>query len=391
MKVLVIGGSGVIGSGIVESAAKAGHDITAVSRQKTIIQKDFPNVRRIRADWSDINSAQAIINEGGGGYEVVVDGRVFTKEQLIRDLEIAGRHCAQFVYISTVGVYEQPFHNATEDAPKRLEKLLWSYSYGKRDAEIYIEQNRDKYPCGITVIRPPLTYGNTRIPIAVAPQRFSHYTLIDRIIKHKPIVFIKDGNNQGCITHISTFADGVAGTFLNRAAIGQAYHICDDVSYTWEDVINTVGEIIGVKPEIVHVPVGILKIYRDGLYDEIRYNKMSEGTLDNSRIKSLCPNVRYSVPLREGLSETVRFQQENFSSRPLDEGFNVMCDAILFRHKEYSLPEREREIAERYISLSSAEYIRMLKRYTQMKKAGMSLRPVLRILRKAAGIFKRRE
>ena len=66
MKILVIGGSGIIGTGIVEAAAGAGHEVVALSRQKTIIQKDFPNVRRIRADWSDINSAKAIINEGGG-------------------------------------------------------------------------------------------------------------------------------------------------------------------------------------------------------------------------------------------------------------------------------------------------------------------------------------
>ena len=50
MKVLVIGGSGIIGSGIVEACAFAGHDVTAVSRQKTEIQREFGNVRRIRAD-----------------------------------------------------------------------------------------------------------------------------------------------------------------------------------------------------------------------------------------------------------------------------------------------------------------------------------------------------
>lgn len=258
MKILVIGGSGIIGTGIVEAAAGAGHEVVALSRQKTIIQKDFPNVRRIRADWSDINSAKAIINEGGG-YDVVVDGLVFTRKQLVRDLEIAGRHCAQFVYISTAGVYEQPHHNAAEDAPKRLEKLKWSYSYNKRDAEIFVEQNADKYPCGITVIRPPYTYGRTRIPVAVVG-RFNQYTLIDRILKHKPIVFIDDGHHPRSITHISTFSEAVAGTFMKRGAIGQAYHVSDDVSYTWEDVVNTVGEIVGVRPEIVHVPVSCSRV-----------------------------------------------------------------------------------------------------------------------------------
>lgn len=64
MKVLVIGGAGIIGTGIVEAAAEAGHDVVALSRQKTPIQKELPNVKRLRADWYDTNSAKAIINVG---------------------------------------------------------------------------------------------------------------------------------------------------------------------------------------------------------------------------------------------------------------------------------------------------------------------------------------
>ena len=65
MKILVIGGSGVIGSGIVEASANAGHEVYAVSRQKTMIQKEFGNVR-ICADWYNTNDHEAIINAGVG-------------------------------------------------------------------------------------------------------------------------------------------------------------------------------------------------------------------------------------------------------------------------------------------------------------------------------------
>ena len=375
MKILVIGGSGVIGSGIVEASANAGHDVIAVSRQKTLIQKEFSNVKRIQADWYIDNDISAIINAGGGGnYDVIVDGLIFTKQQLIRDLELVSNHCAQFVYISTGGVYEQPHNNANENAPKRLEKLKWGYSHNKRDAEIFVEENHDKYSCGITIIRPPYTYGNTRIPVAVVG-RFNQYTLIDRIMKHKPLVFIQDGHHKRCVTHISTFSEGTLGTFMNRKAIGNAYHVCDDECCTWEDVINTVGSLIGIQPQIVHVPVEALKLYHRGLYDEIRYNKMAEVTLDNSLIKSISPNVRYRVPLSEGLSGTVKFLQENYSTRPLDDYFNFMCDAILARHKEFTLSEEERSIAERYIERLSWNYLGMLKRMTLMKKAEKVLRP----------------
>lgn len=65
MKILVIGGSGVIGSGIVEASANAGHEVYAVSRQKTLIQKEFGNVKRICADWYNTNDPEDIIKGGG--------------------------------------------------------------------------------------------------------------------------------------------------------------------------------------------------------------------------------------------------------------------------------------------------------------------------------------
>lgn len=318
---------------------------------------------------------------GGYNYDVIVDGLIFNKKQLIRDLEILSGHCAQFVYISTAGVYEQPHHNTKENTPGRLEKLKWGYSYNKRDAEIFIEENHDKYSCGITIIRPPYTYGNTRIPVAVVG-RFNQYTLIDRIIKHKPLVFIQDGTHKRCVTHISTFSEGTLGTFMNKKAIGNAYHVCDDESCTWEDVINTVGEILGIQPQIVHVPVEALKTYHRGLYDEVRYNKMAEVTLDNSLIKTISPNVNYRVPLIEGLSGTVKFLQENYSIRPLDDYFNCMCDAILARHKEFRLNPEEDSAAEEYVRRLNGDYLLTLRSMKYIRKAINILRPARRVIRK---------
>lgn len=160
------------------------------------------------------------------------------------------------------------------------------------------------------------------------------------------------------------------------------YHVCDDESCTWEDVINTVGKILGIEPLIVHVPVEALKIYHRKLYDEVRYNKMAEVTLDNSLIKTISPNVNYRVPLIEGLSGTVKFLQENYSTRPLDDYFNFMCDAILASHKEFTLNPDEDAAAEEYVKRLSGDYLLMLRSMKYMRKAVNILRPARRIIRK---------
>ena len=136
MKVLVVGGSGIIGTGIVNASVAHGHDVFALTRGIKEIQNNNV-VKYIKCDWSNYNAAIEVLNNQL--FDVIVDGRIFTEKQLIRDLELVKGHCKQFIYISTSGVYEQPAINFNEDSPKRLENLPWSYSYNKRKAEIFIE------------------------------------------------------------------------------------------------------------------------------------------------------------------------------------------------------------------------------------------------------------
>ena len=130
-------------------------------------------------------------------------------------------------------------------------------------------------------------------------------------------------------------------------------------------------------------------MYSPGLYDEVRYNKMAEITLDNSLIKSVSPNVNYRVPLKQGLSETVKHLQEKYSIRPLDDYFDLMCDAILFHHKDFRLSQQEAATAEEYIRSLNGDYLNVIRSIKLLRRAVNIVRPVIRPVRKVINLFRR--
>lgn len=357
MKVLVIGGTGIIGTGIVESCVKRGYDVYAISRQiKSVHDKQLP-VHYVKTNWYEHGQAEDVLRDRF--FDVIVDGLIVKEEQIKRDLELVKGRCKHFIFISTAGVYNQPVLMATEESPKDIEKLVWDYSVNKRLAEIYVEKHYSDYDFMITTVRPPFTYGDTRIPCAMVSRK-NQWTLIDRIINEKPLVFIQDRGSCHAITHISTLSEGVVDLFMNKEANRQIYHIADDNSYSWDEVINVVGSLLGKKVKIVHIPLEELKPYNWSLYTEIKYNKLNSLSLDSTKIKMLTSNVNYSVPLRFGLNMTIEHLKKEYSNRPLDKEFSEMCDILLMHSANICLSEEERMIVNEYNDSLSKDYKKSL-------------------------------
>ena len=59
-----------------------------------------------------------------------------------------------------------------------------------------------------TVIRPCVTYGDTRIPYGISPQYGYHWTLAARILNNKPIIRWNGGINRCNMMRVEDFAVG---------------------------------------------------------------------------------------------------------------------------------------------------------------------------------------
>ena len=301
MKVLIIGGMGVIGGAITTAASKHGHDITVVSRRELTSEWNLPGVCGISGNWKDKDFASNVVKEV---FDVIVDTQVFDVKQIIRSMDIVNGHCKQYIYISTDSVYKHPAMELREDEPIDFKDIYWDYGIKKREAELYLLNNGDRYDFNWSVIRPTITFGNTRIPVGYASRR-NTYTLAERILSGKPIIRFDNPDSRHAVCHTSVFGEATVGMFLNEKAYGQFLHISDDYAFTYGEIFEAIESALGKKGIYISVPTDSIKNLSRNVYEEMVYDKNPDFILDNSKIKDISPNVNYLIDMKEAMKEVL--------------------------------------------------------------------------------------
>ena len=84
-----------------------------------------------------------------------------------------------------------------------------------------------------TIIRPSHTYDRTSIPI------LGGWTAIDRMRRGLPVVVHGDGTSLWTMTHTRDFAVAFVGLLGNDRAVGEAFQITSDEVLTWNQITRT--------------------------------------------------------------------------------------------------------------------------------------------------------
>ncbi|HEX7894599.1 MAG TPA: hypothetical protein VF447_10440, partial [Terriglobales bacterium] len=95
MKVLFIGGTGIISTACTALAVERGVELTLLTRGK----RELP--RGVRAFAEDINSPSLPAKLANEKFDAVVDWIAFTQEDVERDIELFRGRTRQFVFISS--------------------------------------------------------------------------------------------------------------------------------------------------------------------------------------------------------------------------------------------------------------------------------------------------
>ncbi len=377
MKILIIGGMGIIGGAVTEAALGKGCEVTVLSRSNPSGKwKDLP-ARYLQGNWYEDSLAESVMAEG---FDVVIDTVVFDEKQMERSARIVNGHCTQFIYISTDSVYPHPGSAVTEDAYIDKDAVKWNYGINKYKAELFLKEHSSEYSFYWTVIRPTITFGDTRIPVGFASRR-NTCNLIDRLVNGKPILRFEESGSKHAVCHVSVFGAAVAGLFLNEQASGQCYHVSDDKAYTFDEVFGALEQILGIKGRYVHLSADAVSSI-PWIYEDMVYDKDSEFTLDNSKIKAVCGDIDYSCNLKQVLTRTVRFLEDNREIFEQDSEYDQITDLVLLRNSD-KLNEEDRK----YVAGFSKEYIQTLKKseharnkLKRTEKIKSALRPIKRKL-----------
>jgi nucleoside-diphosphate-sugar epimerase len=327
MKVLFIGGTGLISSACSELALERGLELFILNRRQSGKYPVPRGAHLLVGDVHNDESALAGLLEGHE-FDAVVDWIAFTPQDIERDLRLFSGRTSQFVFISSASAYQKPprHYLVTEETP--LENPFWDYSRNKIACEERLMQAHQEQAFPVTIVRPSLTYGPSQIPLCVGSWQHP-YTVIDRMKRGGQVIVPGDGTSLWVLTWNGDFAKGFLGLLGNRRAIGEAYHITSDEVLTWNQIYQGVGRAIGVDLQIVHVPSDLIAAYDPGSLGSLTGDKANSSIFDNSKIKALVPDFRCTVPWSEGVRRALAWFEADPARQTIDEKFNNLCDRIL--------------------------------------------------------------
>jgi nucleoside-diphosphate-sugar epimerase len=325
MKILFIGGNGNISWNCVQEALEKGCEVWALNRNSgSVMRRELPKeVHKLKADIGKPEDVKQSIK--GNKFDVIADFICFSPEQAKQDVELYGRLCEQFIFISSASAYQKPLASApiTESTP--LKNPHWLYSRNKIACEeLFLKEYRDSdFP--ITIVRPSHTY-DTIIPAAMGS---SGWTNSARMLAGKPIILHGDGTTLWTLTHAEDFARAFAALLGNHAAIGQAFHITSDEWLTWRQISDCVANALGA-PEPKYKCVASEEIAKKNpdLGAGLLGDKSWCAIFDNSKIKSFAPGWQAKIPFRLGIERTVSWFMEKHERRNVNLELDSFLDSL---------------------------------------------------------------
>jgi nucleoside-diphosphate-sugar epimerase len=204
MKILFIGGTGVISSACAQLALARGFELTLLNRGR---QAARPGMGQITADVGD--AAATVTALGNERWDVVVDYIAFTPADVEQRIALFRGRTAQYIFISSASAYQKPpaHFPITESTP--LVNPFWDYSRNKIACEERLLRALQEENFPATIIRPSWTYDQTRITVPVNSGK--NFTIVDRLRRGQPVIVPGDGTSLWTMTHNTDFAKGLVG------------------------------------------------------------------------------------------------------------------------------------------------------------------------------------
>ncbi|GIG34710.1 hypothetical protein Cpa01nite_00910 [Cellulomonas pakistanensis] len=325
LKLLVIGGTGVISSAVTRLAVERGLDVTVLNRGSSATRPVPGGAELVQADVRDPASVRAAL--GDREFDAVVDWVAFTPEHVQTDVDLFAGRTGQYVFISSASAYQTPPERlpVTESTP--LRNPFWQYSRDKIACEdLLVRAYRDRgFPA--TVIRPSHTYDRTLVPLD------GGWTAMERMRRGREVVVHGDGTSLWTLTHHEDFARGLVPLLGHPRTVGEAFHITSDDVLTWDQVVRALAAALGVEPRIVHVPSDAIAAADPEWGAGLLGDKAHSMVFDTTKLRRLVPDFAATIPFEQGAREIVDWHDADPARRTVDARLDGLMDDLVARFR----------------------------------------------------------
>ena len=302
MRVLIIGGTGLISTAITRALIARGDDVVLYNRGQT--ETDIPEgYNTITGNRKDSAAFEAQMAEAGN-FDAVIDMIGFVPADIESAIRAFRGNIGQFIFCSTVDVYTKPArHYPIREDAEREPMPSFPYAHNKAKCERFLEVAHEHGDFPVTIIRPAHTYGEGRGLIHSLGLGGAYY--FHRIRLGKPIITHGDGSSLWAACHRDDVGRAFAEAVGNKKTFGKGYHTASEEPMTWNQYHQTVAQAMNAPdPKLVHIPTDLLFEIAPKAAEWCRENFQYNNIFDNAAAKADL-NFGYTIPFVEGVRRIV--------------------------------------------------------------------------------------
>jgi nucleoside-diphosphate-sugar epimerase len=299
LRILIVGGTGLISTAITRLLVERGDEVTLYNRGQR--SAAIPQVAQVHGDRTDYARFEAQMQEAGT-FDVVIDMVAFQPEDVQSAIRAFRGRAGQYIFCSTVDVYTKPaqVYPVTEEA-ERKPSTVFPYAWKKARCEEILFDAHARGDLVATAIRPAYTYGLGSILHSFGWNTY----FLDRLRRAKPIIVHGDGTSFWTACHRDDVARAFVGAAGNPKAFGQGYHATGEEWLTWNQYVEAVAKAIDAPPPtLVHIPSDLLVRLAPKAAEWCAINFQYNNIFDNSAAHRDL-GFQYTIPFVEGVRRVV--------------------------------------------------------------------------------------
>lgn len=325
MKVLFIGGTGVISSACAEDCIQNGIDLTVLvrgTRNDRLVRGAHVIEGDLKQDTSNFN---AQLNDQS--WDAVVDWTIFEEQDAKRSFTLFKGKTERFFFISTTSVYRKPLGTSSINETTSIGNTLWPYAEKKGLCEIFFLDRFKTANFPIVIIRPGHCYAEFTCPTGFQGLGFG---IVERIINRKDVLLHDKGTGLWTLTHSIDFSRALTGLLKSKVRMeGEIFQITSDERITWNQIYQTIGQEAGCEVRLKYATSKMIDQFDKEVGQTLLGDRAHSYLFDNNKIKQWVPGFSCKISFQEGIRGCLDWYQKNKGKAIVDKSKEILMDRIL--------------------------------------------------------------
>jgi nucleoside-diphosphate-sugar epimerase len=315
MKITIIGGSGFVGTRLIDILKKSDFQLQNIDKKQSVFHPEITTI----ANVLDKNKLALLLQ----GTDIVIllaaehrddvlpislyyDVNVQGMKNTLEAMEVNG--IKRIIFTSSVAVYGLNKKNPDEDYEK---DPFNHYGKSKSEAEKLLQEwYKIHSDWNINILRPTVIFGERN--------RGNVYNLLKQIASGN-FLMVGSGKNIKSMSYVGNIVNFMEFLIKNKKEGYNVFNYADKPDFTTNDLVTLVGKVLNKHIPAMHIPVwmGMMGGYCFDLLAIVTRKKLS---ISSVRIKKFCATTQFdstkafnsgftpTYSLGEGLTKTLEFE-----------------------------------------------------------------------------------